>query len=65
MYVERPGYCLGSDLTIQAVIVEEYHAILLLSGCAPEYLRNHAALLEVVRQFDRRGKWVIAICHGI
>lgn len=64
-YIERPGYCLASDLTIQEVVVEEYDAILLLGGRAPEYLRNHAALLEVVRQFDQQGKWVFAICHGI
>jgi protease I len=64
-YVERPGYCLASDLTIEDVVVSEYDAILLLGGRAPEYLRNNAALLEVVREFDRQGKWVFAICHGI
>ena len=37
----------------------------MLGGRAPEYLRNHAVLLEVVREFDRQGKWVFAICHGI
>jgi protease I len=64
-YVERPGYCLASDLTIEEVVVSDYDAILLLGGRAPEYLRNHAGLLEVVREFDRQGKWVFAICHGI
>ena len=64
-YVERPGYCLASDLTIEDVVVDDYDAILLLGGRAPEYLRNHAALLEVVRTFDQQGKWVFAICHGI
>ena len=64
-YVERPGYCLDADLTIDEVVVGDYDAILLLGGRAPEYLRNHAALLEIVREFDRQGKWVFAICHGI
>lgn len=64
-YVERPGYCLDSDLTIQEAVADDYDAILLLGGRAPEYLRNHAALLELVRQFDRQGKWVFAICHGV
>ncbi|QDK79773.1 DJ-1/PfpI family protein [Spirosoma sp. KCTC 42546] len=64
-YIERPGYCLASDLAIEDVIVDDYDAILLLGGRAPEYLRNHAVLLEVVREFDRQGKWVFAICHGI
>lgn len=64
-YIERPGYCLAADLTIKEVVVDDYDAILLLGGRAPEYLRNYAALLEVVREFDRQGKWVFAICHGI
>lgn len=64
-YVERPGYCLDSDLMIDEVVVGDYDAILLLGGRAPEYLRNHAVLLEIVREFDRQGKWVFAICHGI
>ncbi|GAB3946745.1 DJ-1/PfpI family protein [Spirosoma harenae] len=64
-YIERPGYCLASDLAINDVLVEDYDAILLLGGRAPEYLRNHALLLEVVREFDRQGKWIFAICHGI
>jgi len=64
-YVERPGYCLPSDLTFDEVVVADYDAILLLGGRAPEYLRNSPALLEVVREFDRQGKWVFAICHGI
>ncbi|WP_020597549.1 DJ-1/PfpI family protein [Spirosoma panaciterrae] len=64
-YMERPGYCLASDLTFADVVVEDYDAILLLGGRAPEYLRNHAPLLDIVREFDRQGKWVFAICHGI
>ncbi|MCF2443938.1 DJ-1/PfpI family protein [Dyadobacter sp. CY345] len=64
-YVERPGYCLDSDLTIEEAVVDDYDAILLLGGRAPEYLRNHAPLLEVVREFDRQDKWIFAICHGI
>lgn len=64
-YVERPGYCLDADLKIDEVVVDDYDAILLLGGRAPEYLRNHAVLLEIVREFDRQGKWVFAICHGI
>jgi protease I len=64
-YVERPGYCLDSDLTIDEVVVDDYDAILLLGGRAPEYLRNHARLLEIVREFDKKGKWIFAICHGV
>jgi protease I len=40
-------------------------AILLLGGRAPEYLRNNAKLLEITKEFERKEKWVFAICHGI
>jgi protease I len=64
-YIERPGYGLQADLAFDDVKVEEYAALLLLGGRAPEYLRNNTRLLEIVREFDRLGKWVFAICHGV
>jgi deglycase len=64
-YVERPGYGLESDLTFEEAKAADYDAVLLLGGRAPEYLRNDARLLEMVREFDRAGKWVFSICHGI
>ena len=53
-YIERRGYGLEADLAFDQVNVEEYAAILLLGGRAPEYLRNNAMLLDLVRAFDRR-----------
>jgi protease I len=64
-YIERRGYGLEADLAFGDVRVEEYDAVLLLGGRAPEYLRNNAGLIEIVREFDRQGKWVFAICHGV
>ncbi len=64
-YIERPGYGLEADVAFGDVRVPDYEAILILGGRAPEYLRNNAALLDIVRAFDRAGKWVFAICHGI
>lgn len=64
-YVERPGYGLEADIAFDQVKVSDYDAVLLLGGRAPEYLRNNSRLLDIVRTFDRAGKWVFAICHGI
>jgi protease I len=47
------------------VVVDDYAAILLLGGRAPEYLRNNKRLLEIVREFDRQEKWIFSICHGV
>jgi protease I len=64
-YIERIGYSMESQLTFEEVVVDDYEAILLLGGRAPEYLRNNATLLKIVREFHAQGKWVFAICHGI
>lgn len=64
-YVERQGYGLESDITFGDVTPAEYDAILLIGGRAPEYLRNDATLLRLVSEFDRAGKWIFAICHGV
>jgi protease I len=64
-YVERQGYQVESHLTFDEVNVDEYEAILILGGRAPEYLRNDARVLAIVREFHGRGKWIFAICHGV
>ena len=64
-YVERPGYGLEADIAFDQIKVADYEAVLLLGGRAPEYLRNDAKLLETIRAFDRAGKWIFSICHGI
>jgi protease I len=64
-YVERPGYGLEADIAFDQIKVADYEAVLLLGGRAPEYLRNDARLLDTIRAFDRGGKWIFSICHGI
>ena len=64
-YIERRGYGLQADLKFDDVRVEEYAAVLVLGGRAPEYLRNSAKVIEIVQEFDRQEKWVFAICHGV
>jgi protease I len=64
-YIERPGYLVESHLTFEDVAVDDYEAVLVLGGRAPEYLRNNARLLAIVRAFQAEDKWIFAICHGI
>lgn len=64
-YVERPGYGMEADISFDNVLVDEYEAIVVLGGRAPEYLRNDRTLVSIVREFYDKDKWVFAICHGI
>jgi protease I len=64
-YIEKPGYVQESDLAFDEVRVDDYAAVLVLGGRAPEYLRHNPRVLAIVREFDRQEKWIFAICHGI
>lgn len=64
-YIERQGYQVESHLTFDEAAVDDYTAILLIGGRAPEYLRNDGRVLALVKAFHERGKWVFAICHGV
>ena len=64
-YVERVGHCVEADVAITAVAAKEFAAIVILGGRAPEYLRNNASLLSLVREFAALDKVICAIGHGI
>ncbi len=64
-YIERRGYGLEVGVSFDDVRVQEYAAVLVLGGRAPEYLRNNAKVIAIVREFDRQEKWIFAICHGV
>ena len=43
-YVEKEGYSANADITFEDVKVEDYIAVLLIGGRAPEFLRNNKSL---------------------
>jgi protease I len=64
-YKEAPGYGMESDLIFADVVVDDYEAVVCIGGRAPEYLRNDKRLIAILRGFDRAGKWIFSICHGV
>ena len=64
-YIERQGYGIEADVTFDEVDVNEYVAVLLLGGRAPEYLRHDSKVISITREFDALNKWIFSICHGI
>jgi protease I len=64
-YVERPGYGLQATLGFENVNPNDYAAILIIGGRAPEYLRHNQRLIEIVQAMDRGRRWIFSICHGI
>src|SRR4026208_9632 len=64
-YIEKPGYLVASDVAFDDVNVDDYFAVLLIGGRAPEFLRHNAKLIKIVKTFHQQGKWILSICHGI
>ena len=63
-YSEKPGHNFRLNATFDEVRPEDYDALVVPGGRAPEYLRLNARVLEVVRHFASADKPIAAICHG-
>ena len=51
-YIERQGYGVEADVAFDAAVADDYTAVLVLGGRAPEYLRHDAELIALVQQFS-------------
>jgi protease I len=63
-YSEKPGHRFQLNATFAEVRPEEYDALVIPGGRAPEYLRLNPKVIDVVRHFARANKPIAAICHG-
>jgi protease I len=64
-YAELPGHRFTLTADFEHVRAEDYDALVIPGGRAPEYLRLDSRVIEIVRQFDASGKPIAAICHGL
>ncbi len=63
-YSEKPGHNFTLNASFADVDPEEYDALVIPGGRAPEYLRLNQRVLEVTRHFIEADKPIAAICHG-
>ncbi len=64
-YIEKPGYLIDADIRFDDVNVDDYAAILLIGGRAPEFLRHEDKLIAITKKFAAQDKWILSLCHGI
>ncbi|HEX8363259.1 MAG TPA: DJ-1/PfpI family protein [Longimicrobium sp.] len=64
-YTEKPGHNFSLNATFADVREDDYDALVVPGGRAPEYLRLSPRVLEIVRHFAAAGKPIAAICHGL
>lgn len=63
-YTEKPGHNFVLNATFSSVRVEDYDALVIPGGRAPEYLRLDPEVIEMVRHFASSSKPIAAVCHG-
>lgn len=63
-YSEKPGHRFAINADFATIDPNQYDALVLPGGRAPEYLRLNHRVLEIVRSFADSQKPIAAICHG-
>src|SRR5258708_38807922 len=63
-YSEKRGHNFVLNATFDQVKPEDYGALVLPGGRAPEYIRLIPRVIELVRHFSKAGKPIGAICHA-
>ena len=62
---DDPGRTIRPDMTIEEADAAGFDALILPGGVRnPDALRTSKAVIALIRDFDRAGKPVAAICHG-
>ena len=63
-YSEKPGHNFTLNATFAEINAEDYDALLIPGGRAPEYIRLNPEVLIIVQHFSQADKPIAAICHG-
>jgi protease I len=60
----KNGLEITPDTRIESLKAEELFALVVPGGWAPDKLRRHSAVKDLVREMDSKGKTIGIICHG-
>jgi len=63
-YKSKEGYPALEELPIQKAKAEDFDAVVIPGGWAPDFLRRSAEVVSFVREMEKDGKVVASICHG-
>lgn len=64
-YQSKHGYPVKADTSVDRVHHEDFEAVVIPGGYAPDKMRTNPHLLRLVRDMFESGKLVAAICHAI
>jgi protease I len=63
-YPGKHSYPCKSDVAIADMLAADFTGLVVPGGFMPDKLRRDPKVLTLVRDFDRAGKLIAAVCHG-
>ncbi len=63
-YTGKHGVPFKADLSPEQVNVDEYEAVMIPGGRAPDIMRLDKGLVKIVKTAHEKNKVIAAICHG-
>lgn len=63
-YKSKEGYLALEELSIKQAKSEDFAAVVIPGGYAPDILRRFPQVNNFVKEMDKKGKIVAAICHA-
>jgi protease I len=64
VHTSKYGYPVAVDKFASEVQADQFDAVIIPGGYAPDHMRRHPAMVSLVREATQQGKIVAAICHG-
>lgn len=63
-YQGKDGIPVKADKGMDGINTEDFDGIIIPGGYAPDHMRRHLDMVNLVRDFHESGKTVAAICHA-
>lgn len=63
-FESKHGYPVNANAVASEISADDLDAVIIPGGYAPDRMRRHQAMLDLVRKMDEQGKVVAMICHA-
>lgn len=63
-FTGKPGTVFSADVSADSVRADQFDAIVIPGGYAPDMMRRYPAMVNLVKDADKQGKVIAAICHA-
>lgn len=64
VYKSKHGYDVKVDSKVDDISVDDFDAVIVPGGWAPDYMRRYPKMVEFVKRANDNNKTIAAICHA-